>query len=196
MARSGSVRFRVQFRPVPELHGSIRFGSVRPVRFGFLFLPAFAEMASRWGELLVLPGLLNRDMACSTTPSPHSAPLPSHSLILPLSPPPSMLLWTPFRTQSMKAASRFSQLCPTQSPWRDETGDEDDFWASEHRMALEPGSWSPFCYVVFMFVVCLSSSRKILHGLFCCIIRLMFIVAYLQVWRFGGSTRTVSLPRR
>ena len=29
MARSGSVRFRVRFRPVPELHGS-----VRPVRFG------------------------------------------------------------------------------------------------------------------------------------------------------------------
>ena len=26
MARSGSVRFRVRFRPVPELNGSVRFG--------------------------------------------------------------------------------------------------------------------------------------------------------------------------
>ena len=33
----GSVRFRVRFRPVPLL--TVRFGSVRPVRFGFLFLP-------------------------------------------------------------------------------------------------------------------------------------------------------------
>ena len=28
------VRFRVRFRPVPELHGSVRFGSVRLVRLG------------------------------------------------------------------------------------------------------------------------------------------------------------------
>ena len=37
--RLDSVRFRVRFRPVPELMGSVRFGSVRPVRFGLLFLP-------------------------------------------------------------------------------------------------------------------------------------------------------------
>ena len=36
--RFGSVRFRFRFRPVPELRDSVRFGSVRPVRFGFLFL--------------------------------------------------------------------------------------------------------------------------------------------------------------
>ena len=34
--RFGSVRFRVRFRPVPELNGL-----VRPVRFGFLFLPGY-----------------------------------------------------------------------------------------------------------------------------------------------------------
>ena len=42
VARSGSVRFCVRFRPVPKLNGSVRFGSagsVRLVRFGFLFLP-------------------------------------------------------------------------------------------------------------------------------------------------------------
>ena len=44
-----SVRFRVRFRPVPELNGSVRFGSVRfgsvrPVRFGFLFLPGIEMM--------------------------------------------------------------------------------------------------------------------------------------------------------
>ena len=31
--RFGSVRLRVRFRPVPELHGSIRFGSAGSVRF-------------------------------------------------------------------------------------------------------------------------------------------------------------------
>ena len=36
---SGSVRFRVRFRPIPKLNGSVRFGSIRPVRFGFLSLP-------------------------------------------------------------------------------------------------------------------------------------------------------------
>ena len=38
--RFGLVRFRVRFRPVPKLKASVRFGSVRPVRFGFLCLPA------------------------------------------------------------------------------------------------------------------------------------------------------------
>ena len=33
VARSDSVRFRVRFRPVPELHGSVRFGSAGSVRF-------------------------------------------------------------------------------------------------------------------------------------------------------------------
>ena len=33
VARSGSVRFRVRFRPVPELNGSVRFGSAASVRF-------------------------------------------------------------------------------------------------------------------------------------------------------------------
>ena len=41
MARSSSVRFRVRFRPVPEFNGLVRFGSVRPVRFGFSFLPVY-----------------------------------------------------------------------------------------------------------------------------------------------------------
>ena len=36
--RFGSVRFRVRFWPVPELHISVRFGSVWSVRCGFLFL--------------------------------------------------------------------------------------------------------------------------------------------------------------
>ena len=31
--RSGSVRFHVRFRPVPELNGSVRFGSAGSVRF-------------------------------------------------------------------------------------------------------------------------------------------------------------------
>ena len=35
--RFGSVRFRVRFWPVPE--SNAWFGSVRPLRFGFLFLP-------------------------------------------------------------------------------------------------------------------------------------------------------------
>ena len=35
VARSGSVP-----RPLPKSNGSVRFGSVRPVRFGLLFLPA------------------------------------------------------------------------------------------------------------------------------------------------------------
>ena len=41
VARSGSVpvRFRVRFRPVPELNGSVRFGAVRPVGFGFSCFP-------------------------------------------------------------------------------------------------------------------------------------------------------------
>ena len=44
--RFGSVRFRVRFRPIPEFNGSVRFGSagsVRLVRFGFLFLPAISS---------------------------------------------------------------------------------------------------------------------------------------------------------
>ena len=36
--RFGSVRFRARFWPVPKLNGSFRF-EVRPVRFGFSFLP-------------------------------------------------------------------------------------------------------------------------------------------------------------
>ena len=37
----GSVRFRVRFRPVPELNGSVRFGSVRPVgSVSYSFLPS------------------------------------------------------------------------------------------------------------------------------------------------------------
>ena len=39
--RFGTVRFRVRFWPVPKLYGSVGFGSVRPVRFGFLFLPVY-----------------------------------------------------------------------------------------------------------------------------------------------------------
>ena len=33
VARSGSVRFRVRFRPVPELNGSVWFGSAGSIRF-------------------------------------------------------------------------------------------------------------------------------------------------------------------
>ena len=33
VARSSSVRFRVRFRPVPELNDSVRFGSAGSVRF-------------------------------------------------------------------------------------------------------------------------------------------------------------------
>ena len=46
VARSGSVRcrVRVRFRPVPELHGSARFGSVR---FGSVLIPSWG---SRWGR--------------------------------------------------------------------------------------------------------------------------------------------------
>ena len=33
VARSGSVRFRVRFRPFPELNGLVRFGSASSVRF-------------------------------------------------------------------------------------------------------------------------------------------------------------------
>ena len=43
--RFGSVRFRIRLRPVPEIHGSVRFCSVRPVRFGFLFLPVSSSDA-------------------------------------------------------------------------------------------------------------------------------------------------------
>ena len=45
--RFGSVRFRVRFRSVPELNGSVRFGSARPVQLDFVFLP---EKALTYGS--------------------------------------------------------------------------------------------------------------------------------------------------
>ena len=48
--RFDSVRFSVRFQPIPELNGSV--DSVRPARFGFLFLPVddFAMM-SDWSAV-------------------------------------------------------------------------------------------------------------------------------------------------
>ena len=40
LVRLGSLSFRVRFQPVPESYASVRFSSVRPVRFGFLLVPA------------------------------------------------------------------------------------------------------------------------------------------------------------
>ena len=49
LVRFGSFRFRVRLRPVPELNGSVRFGSAGSVRFGFLFFPVRRD---NWGSLL------------------------------------------------------------------------------------------------------------------------------------------------
>ena len=38
VARFGSVRFRVRFRPVPELNGSVRFGRFGSVSHFFLYI--------------------------------------------------------------------------------------------------------------------------------------------------------------
>ena len=45
--RFGSVRFHVRFRPIPELNGSVRFGSAGSVRF---LIPSCAQ-AKRRSEL-------------------------------------------------------------------------------------------------------------------------------------------------
>ena len=47
--RFGSVRFRVRFRPVPKLNGSVRFGRFGSVAYSFLYLFKTAQW-HRHGE--------------------------------------------------------------------------------------------------------------------------------------------------
>ena len=82
--RFASIRFRVRFRPFPELNGSVWFGSGRPVRFGFIFLPGLFKIHQRrvqWKQGVVIQIMSHTSLLSNTTPI-HCTPLPLHPHVM------------------------------------------------------------------------------------------------------------------